>query len=87
MKTDPYSIARSTLGVLFPFSTKTELKKDSNHELGWTIHPTHFFYIVTNLYYFPYYIIQADIAPYYLRLVRFFFMYQNINYYLLQKMS
>ena len=45
MKTDPYSIARSTLGVLFPFSTKTELKKDSNHELGWTIHPTHFFYI------------------------------------------
>ena len=73
MKTDPYSIARSTLGILFPFSIPTtELEKDKNHELGWIIHPVHFFYIVTNLYYFPYYIMQSDIAPYYLRLVSIF---------------
>ena len=76
MKNDPYSIARSTLGILFPFSIKTELVKDENHDLGWIIHPVHLFYIVTNLYYFPYYIIQADIAPYYLRLVSSIFFYE-----------
>ena len=79
MKTDPYSIARSTLGILFPFSIPTtELEKDKNHELGWIIHPVHFFYIVTNLYYFPYYIMQSDIAPYYLRLVSIFLYYLGI---------
>ena len=69
IKNNPYNIARSTLEFLFPFSFQVELKKNVNHDLGWWIHPVHLFYVVTNFYYFPYYVMKADIAPYPVRLV------------------
>ena len=69
IKNNPYNIARSTLEFLFPFSFQVELKKNVNHDLGWWIHPVHLFYVVTNFYYFPYYVMKADIAPYAVRLV------------------
>ena len=72
IKNNPYSIARSTLQFLFPFSFQVELEKNVNHDLGWWIHPVHLFYVVTNFYYFPYYVMKADIAPYAVRLVSHF---------------
>ena len=71
IKNNPYSIAKSTLEFLFPFSFQVELEKNVNHDLGWWIHPVHLFYVVTNFYYFPYYVMKADVAPYAVRLVSY----------------
>ena len=83
IKNNPYSIARSTLELLFPFSFQIELEKNVNHDLGWLIHPIHLFYVVTNFYYFPYYVMKADFAPYAVRLVSHyksrFFLISNLT--------